>query len=151
MYHRLNVFPVLVPALCEHLEDIPLLLNHFIKIFGEKYKCDEKTLMPETLKVLTKQPWKGNVRELKDLTERAILYSGKNSNLNLEYFSQDSDSFGLEVNFPPSESLTIAEMEKRLIYCTLKKTKNNRTKAAELLDISVRTLRNKLNIYDGNK
>jgi len=82
------------------------------------------------------------------LIERAILYSGKETYITLEHFSFQADPLQPQNDSTNIPLGTIAEMEKQLIFQTLKKTNNNRTKAAKLLDISVRTLRNKLHQYN---
>lgn len=73
LYYRLNVFPIYLPPLRERREDIPLLAKHFTKIFSKKMKRDIKTIPSETLRVLTSLPWPGNIRELKNVIERAVV------------------------------------------------------------------------------
>lgn len=148
LYFRLNVFPVKVPSLRSRPQDIPALILHFINKFKEKYHYDHKEIEKSTMEYMMSRKWSGNIRQLENLVERAILYSEKESVMTLEHFSMEpesikSDSGGID----SLEVMTIAEMEKRLILKTLKQTNNNRTKSAEILDISVRTLRNKLNQY----
>lgn len=148
LYFRLNVFPIKVPNLRSRPEDIPVLIAHFINKFKEKYNFEYKEIEKGTLDYLMSCHWPGNIRQLENLVERAILYSGKEPVMKLVHFSmepesQKSDSLSID----DMEPMTIAEMEKRLILKTLKNTNNNRTKSAEILDISVRTLRNKLNQY----
>ena len=147
LYFRLNVIPIKVPPVRSRKEDIPLLIEHFIRKFQKKYKFKEKYVDSDTMKVLMQYKWPGNVRQIENLVERAILYSGHGTVINLEHFSMDTDlpSKSLIVGNAP---VSIAEMERELIFNTLKYTKYNRTKAAEILDISVRTLRNKLHEYE---
>jgi len=147
LFFRLNVFPIKVAPLRNRPEDIPVLIDHFIKKFQEKYKYKKKEITPEILEVLIKKKWPGNVRQLENLVERGILYSGKEDKLRLEHFYLESDPVNLEQNDLVDENISIEEMERKLILQTLKRTKNNRTQAAKILDISVRTLRNKLNQY----
>lgn len=148
LYFRLNVFPIKVPPLRSRVEDIPLLLDHFLRKFQSKYGYEKKFVEPRTMEALTRQEWPGNVRQLENLVERAILYSGKEEALTLEHFSMENESLPLDVNLFDGRILTIADMEKKLIFAALEKTQNNRTKAAEILGISVRTLRNKLHLYE---
>ncbi len=147
LYFRLNVFPIKVPPLRNRPGDIPILINHFIKKFKEKYNYDRKDISQEVIDVLTNKKWPGNVRQLENLMERAILYSGKNEKLKLKHFDMESHPINLDEDKVNDDFITIDEMEKRLILRTLKQTDNNRTKAAKILGVSVRTIRNKLNQY----
>ena len=147
LYFRLNVFPIKVPPLRNRPGDIPILINHFIKKFKEKYNYDRKEVSQEVIDILTNKKWPGNVRQLENLMERAILYSGKNDRLELKHFDMESHPINLDDDKVNDDFITIDEMEKRLILRTLKQTDNNRTKAAKILGVSVRTIRNKLNQY----
>jgi len=147
LFFRLNVFPIMVPSLRSRPDDIPVLIDHFIKKFKDKYNYEKKELSKETMEVLSRRQWPGNVRQLENLVERAILYSGKKEFLTLSHFSLEPDNMQKETDYFEGGIVSIAEMEKKLILKTLEKTKNTRTKAADILGISVRTLRNKLNQY----
>ena len=149
LYYRLNVFPIVVPPLRERLEDIPLLVEHFLEKFQSKYSGEKKEIQQDIINELCKRDWPGNVRQLENLVERAILYASTQRQLSLENFQDDiiPQSVG-EIQFPGNAS--IASMEKQLIFNILERTKNNRTKAAEILGINVRTLRNKLQQYTGD-
>jgi len=149
LFYRLNVFPLKVPALRDRTGDVPLLIKHFISKFQEKYRFDKKTVQTDVLKSLTSHPWPGNVRQLENLMERAILFSGEEKVLVLDHFNLDSENDILEDNKQLDLApMTIAEVEKQLIFSTLKRTRDNRTQAADILGISVRTLRNKLHQYE---
>ncbi len=147
LFFRLNVFPITVPSLRSRPDDIPLLVDHFLKKLQVKYEYELKEVEKETMNGLMQQPWPGNVRQLENLIERAILYSGTDPILELHHFSLDREKVHADHDDITDAPITIAEMEKRLIFSTLKKTHNNRTYAASLLGISVRTLRNKLHQY----
>jgi len=149
LFYRLNVFPLKVPALRDRTGDVPLLIKHFISKFQKKYRFEKKTVQTDVLKSLTSHPWPGNVRQLENLMERAILFSGEEKVLVLDHFNLDSENDILEDNKQLDLApMTIAEVEKQLIFSTLKRTRDNRTQAADILGISVRTLRNKLHQYE---
>ncbi|MFN8388990.1 MAG: sigma-54 dependent transcriptional regulator [Bdellovibrionota bacterium] len=146
LYYRLNVIPVYIPPLRERKGDIRLLVEHFVRRFSAD---NPKSLAPGLLERLTEYPWPGNIRELQNACERAVLLSAQGE-LDLEKFLlgslqpvERSESDELRIH----SGLSVAEAEKRLIFETLRVTGNNKTKAAELLGISIRTLRNKLNEY----
>ena len=149
LFFRLNVFPLTVPPLRERKDDLPLLIEHFLTVFSEKYKVDKKELLPETMERLIAYHWPGNIRQLENLIERAVLYSAR------EEVILDKHVV-LEMNHPKSTPeketdtplIPLAEMEKRMIYSALKETHNHKTKAAELLGITVRTLRNKFHQFE---
>ncbi|HDY75621.1 MAG TPA: sigma-54-dependent Fis family transcriptional regulator, partial [Candidatus Marinimicrobia bacterium] len=149
LYYRLNVFPIKVAPLRNHPDDIPILLEHFLRKLQNKYKLDKKELASGVLKNLSEYNWPGNVRQLENLMERAVLYSGQEHVLTMDHFNLESDGDSLEsygnLNLTP---MKIAEMEKQLIYTTLTSTNDNRTQAADIMGISVRTLRNKLHQYE---
>lgn len=148
LFFRLNVFPINVPSLRERKEDIPLLVDHFLKMLKEKYKYDEKEIKSDTLNTLMQYNWPGNIRELENLLERAVLYSGKEKIITKEHIKFEVGEKRAAVNPEDSAAMNLAEMEKKLIYQALEKTNNHRTKAAELLGITVRTLRNKLHQFE---
>ncbi len=148
LYFRLNVFPIKVPPLRSRIEDIPLLLEHFLQKFQKKYGYEKKVVDQQTVAALMREEWPGNVRQLENLIERAILYSGNSETLTLEHFSLEHEILATRDSLFDDRIITIAEMEKKMILAALEKTQNNRTKAAELLGISVRTLRNKLHEYE---
>lgn len=148
LYYRLNVFSIEIPPLRKRMEDVPLLVDHFLKKLCDKYNQDKKQMQPQALDKLFSHSWPGNVRELLNVMERAFLYSGKENMVNDSHITLEpasSSPLGINSHFDGNSS--IDEIERRAIFATLRKTKNNRTKASKILDISVRTLRNKLNLY----
>ena len=148
LFYRLNVVPIMVPPLRERKDDIPILLDHFLDLFCRKYGHPKKTISTDTRRQLEHYSWPGNVREMKNSTERAILFAGDLPQLEMEHFfpSSSRETSSLASDFTGSN--TIAEVEKQAILATLEGTGNNRTQAARILDISVKTLRNKLKLYE---
>jgi len=145
LFFRLNVIPIEVPPLRNRKEDIIPLAEHFIGIVAAREGVPRKTLSKGTKKLLLEYHWPGNVRELENVMERAmILTDGAEISEDDIMIDKRSSSQG---DLYPASGMTISEMERRLIISTLDSVSWNRTKAAELLGISIRTLRNKLNEY----
>ena len=148
LYYRINVIPLTLPPLRERKEDIELLAGHFL----EKYcLANQKTITGidnVAMKMLINHGWKGNIRELENTMERAVLISVGGiispEHLLLDLLEHEAESVA---DFSINAGYTVREMEKELIFCTLKDVNDNRTHAAEILGISIRTLRNKLHEY----
>lgn len=155
LYYRLNVVPIWIPPLRDRQEDIIPLAEYFIKTMSLENHKEVKELTPEAIKKLLSYPWPGNARELANIIERAVvmdsgtkigphdIYLGNSTLQNPQDSPPTKDKDSLV-----HPGVTLQELEKRLIIETLQEQKNNRTKTAELLGISVRTLRNKLNQYN---
>lgn len=145
LYYRLNVVPLHLIPLRERADDIPVLAENFILQF-----CKENGKYPipidsATLNLLKKYRWPGNIRELGNIVERACLICKGDTLLPSHlFFDEELHSKDKKA---PRLSGTIYEMEKELITQTLEEVNGNKTKAAESLGISIRTLRNKLNEY----
>ena len=148
LYYRLNVIPIRVPPLRDRKGDVEVLTEHFIKKMSSKNNKNIKGITKEALDILINRKWYGNVRELQNMIERAVLLCRKDNirkeDFILEEIVEKSMSDNFEVNLSP---ITIDEMEKKLIEKTLDDKGGNRTHAAKSLGISIRTLRNKLNEY----
>jgi DNA-binding NtrC family response regulator len=138
LYYRLNVFPVLVPPLRERREDIPELVAYLLKKYskGMDTRVDE-----EAMEFLKTQNWKGNVRELENTVARACILS--NYSVIKVMHLKDADSS----NGTGGRGGSMKEMETKLILDALKSVRGNRTRAASILGITVRTLRNKITEY----
>jgi DNA-binding NtrC family response regulator len=147
LFYRLNVVPIEMPALRDRREDIPLLVNHFIDSFGQENDKPPIKLTEAAMKKLSSAYWRGNVRELENVIERAVILAA-GATLDENYFQFDDDRderlSRVEQTFRHG---TIREMEKLMILHRLEDKDQNRTRAAETLSISVRTLRNKLREY----
>jgi DNA-binding NtrC family response regulator len=149
LYYRLNVIPIKLPPLRERMEDLPVLAEHFMKKHSKENGKNISSIAPETLTLLNKYQWRGNVRELENIIERAVLICQGDTIEPANLFMEDShaaEATGKE-NSLGSFRGTIYEMERELIFKTLEETNNNKTRAADILGISIRTLRNKLNEY----
>lgn len=144
LYFRLNVIPILIPPLRNRKEDISLLIEHFIKKHSSKNRKNVTGMTKDVLLMLTDYYWRGNVRELENVIERAVLLC-KGNLITQEYLFMEA--IVEEIKSSVKAGVTVREMEKKLIFNTLEQVNGNRTKAAELLGVSIRTLRNKLNEY----
>ncbi|MBI3582006.1 MAG: sigma 54-interacting transcriptional regulator [Nitrospinae bacterium] len=150
LYFRLNVIPLELIPLRERPEDIPALAGHFLRKFAENSGANARSIAAETMETLKKCRWTGNVRELENVLERAALLCPGDEIMPEDLFlsySPEGEQAPAPREWALAEGLTMEEMERRLIFGTLEKTGNNRTRAAEMLGISIRTLRNKLNAY----
>lgn len=149
LFYRLNVVPVTIPPLRERQGDIPLLVNHFTVIYAKKFGRPIKGVDDEALKYLISYPWPGNVRELENVIERAvILEDGDTVTIKSLPFFKTQD-VGLQTAELSDLSIKKAEetIEKELIKKALNATGGNKTKAAELLEISHRALLYKIKGY----
>jgi DNA-binding NtrC family response regulator len=154
LYYRLNVFRLFLPPLRERLDDVPLLVEHFIREFSE---ANGKPLLgaePRAMQALATYHWPGNVRELRNVIERAVIVaSDKRIGLDElppfvtrgrrteDVSSEPSDELALRVG------TTVEQAERNLILKTLEATGHNKTRAADILGISLKTLHNKLKKY----
>jgi DNA-binding NtrC family response regulator len=148
LYYRINVIPLTLPPLRERKEDIELLAEHFLRKYCLANQKKITGIDDIAMKILRNYSWKGNIRELENTIERAVLISGGGiilpEHLLLDLSEHESES---TATFSVNAGYTVREMEKELIFRTLKDVNDNRTHAAELLGISIRTLRNKLREY----
>ena len=147
LHYRLNVVPFHLPPLRERRDDIPLLAKHFVKKYCELDNRSVKGLTDEAIASLVQMTWKGNVRELENIIERAVLMCKEDLISNKDLFLSEENKQPDFVTQRIAPSVSLKEMEKKVILNTLDHTNGNRTHAAEILGISVRTLRNKMNEY----
>lgn len=150
LYYRLNVVAVSFPPLRERKSDIPALVKHFLDKYTHEMNKRINGFSKEAEEILIRYNWPGNVRQLENCIERAVVLC-LDDIVQKQYLPPDivqEVHGGTQVNQKPVQvGMTVAEMEKQLIMETLKHTINNRTRAADILGISIRTLRNKLNEY----
>jgi DNA-binding NtrC family response regulator len=148
LYYRLNVFSIYLPPLRERREDLPLLIRSLIEEFNDKYGKAIRSVDARTLALLTEHDWPGNIRELRNVLERATLVAQGDMITSVDLpqnFSRHRHGPTSELNIPVG--MTIDAAEKVLILTTLERTNQNKTRAAEILGISLKTLHNKLARY----
>jgi len=149
LFYRLNVIPIHIPPLRERKEDIPLLINHFLK----KISGNVKSITPEAMRVFINYSWKGNVRELENVIERVALLVDKEEIAPADLPSEISGYAGEMKEMPEfSESgvnldMIIEDIEKKYIFKALEKTKGVKTEAAKLLNLTFRSFRHRLYKY----
>jgi len=137
LYYRINVFPITLPPLRERKDDIPALVEHFLK----KHDVDLKKIDKTALKILLNYNWPGNVRELENIIERALILAGENavSTRELPSYLYVNDSAVLPLEIPDA-GISLEELEMSLINKALAKAHGNKSKAAKLLGITRRKL-----------
>ena len=154
LYYRLNVVNINIPPLRERPEDVPVLAKHFVKKYSELNELPMKDLSAEAEAKLKNYLWPGNVRELENTIHRAVLMSVGDKIEADAVMLNDPEAviakpeIGEEMSGGEFVGRTVANMERSLIIDTLKHTMGNRTTAANILGISIRTLRNKLKQYE---
>lgn len=162
LYYRLNVFPITVPPLRARKEDIPLLVDAFLKRIAQRTGIHSPAVTPQAMTILMAYDWPGNVRELQNVIERAVILHDPEEGINAEVMSPMFPN--IDIGEPPIERITLASgttlafpeeviplesVEREYIMHALRQAKGNRTQTAQMLGISIRTLRNKLNQLKG--
>ena len=151
LYYRLNVFTIALPPLRDRKEDLPLLVQTFVEEFNQRDQKAVKAVDPEAMRRLEAYHWPGNVRELRNVIERAVILA-KGDFIETKHLPPLSSERrpaaapaapGSEVMLTPG--MTVDEAEQKLILATLDAASGNKTRAAEMLGISLKTLHNKLN------
>ncbi|MEI7982206.1 MAG: sigma-54 dependent transcriptional regulator [Bacteroidota bacterium] len=156
LYYRLTVFQIMIPPLREHSEDIPLLSDHFLSYFNSRFRKNIRMIDPDAKHLLELYHWPGNIRELRNVIERAVILQtgdiiqieslpAEITKFNSEKKSQHVAS-GEAVGFL-AEGTSLYDLEKQTIIIALNKTSNNQTQAARLLGITRDTLRYKMKKY----
>jgi len=147
LYYRLNVFSFRLPTLRERREDLPLLVQAFINEFNTRNQKSIAGVDQQAMRTLEQYAWPGNVRELRNVIERAtILAAGPFiEQKHLPPVLADEPPPPVQPQVALAPGITVEEAERRLIMMTLEHTRDNKTRAAEILGISLKTLHNKLN------
>ncbi|MFN8206010.1 MAG: sigma-54 dependent transcriptional regulator [Bacteroidales bacterium] len=141
LFHRLSVFTIRIPPLRDRQEDIEILAQEFLKMFATNFGKSIRSISPEVLATLREYPWKGNIRELRNTIERAVILA--NDNL------ITVDLLPMEIRFNEQEAFShsLAEQERLHILKILHLTNNNKPEAAKMLGIGLATLYRKLEEY----
>jgi len=151
LYYRLNVFSLVIPPLRERREDIPVLLRYFVQKFSRKHNIKEPVIDRDTIEFVTSLDWEGNVRQLENAVESAVILcdSGVLMPSHFSHLKTGIEGYQ-EVELDEKDmslSRAVAKFERNWIIKALKATNGNRTKAAQLLNISHRTLLYKMKEY----
>lgn len=148
LYYRLSVFPLKIAPLRERKEDINELIKHFVDKLSKQYK--KKVAYPDAqlIKTLLRKEWKGNVRELENYMARYVLSSGKIEDNTQKKNELESNGDSYETVVVKIGEMTMKEIEKEVILSALRQTGGNKAKAAEILDVSQRTIYRKITDED---
>lgn len=145
LYYRLTVLNLELPALNQRLEDLDVLARHLTGAFALIHRKPDLVLSPEAVEKMKQWTWPGNIRELENVLERAVILAEpsiiRDTHITLEPPPAAGETSAGFIG------MTLSEVEQKLILQTLQMTEQNRTRAAEILGISIRTLRNKINEY----
>jgi DNA-binding NtrC family response regulator len=149
LLYRLNVIHIKLPPLRERREDIPLLAEFMAKELSDRHGRPTRIVSPEVLEIFARHQWPGNVRELRNVVEHAVVVceSQRIEKQHLPPAMFDGSSLRNEDSINLPIPISLDEAERQLILKTLIKTNNNKTRAADLLQISLKTLHNKLKAY----
>jgi transcriptional regulator with GAF, ATPase, and Fis domain len=149
LYYRLNVIPLTLPPLRERREDIPVLAEFFAEKYAAQCGRTKPRLHPDFLAGLTMHSWRGNIRELSNSMRRVIALSAGDE-IGPEYLENEieiRESVSSRAPVPLCPGTSVRELERKLLETTLQMTGGNRTRAAEMLGMSLRTVRNRIREY----
>ena len=156
LFYRLNVFPLVIPPLRDRREDIPLLVEHFLAVYSRELKRESLAVSSEAMEVMRHHPWTGNIRELQNCIERAVILCDGHEILP-EHIGLRAPARSATEDMPTGGSLQEASsaasraVEARMIEKVLRETGGNKTKAAEILQVSYKTLLTKVKDYGLDK
>ena len=145
LYYRLSFVLLRLPPLRDRLDDLPLLVDHFILLFNKKFKKKIRGITPEALEALSYHQWPGNIRELENVIGRAFALSNSDVITVADLPPELKDGREIEVR---EGIISVREAEKELIQRALAETNGNKTKAAKLLGIGRKTLYMKMKKYN---
>ncbi len=139
LYYRLTVVSIVVPPLRERLSDIPLLVEKFLRKYGVEYRDRLVGISPEALRILERYSWPGNIRELENVIQRAVIMC--DGRVDVKHLPEQVK---YKIDFSDEPLKSLKQVEREHITKVLAMTGNNKTKAAEILGIDRKTLREKL-------
>lgn len=154
LFFRLDVVNISIPPLSARADDIPVLCSHFIRLFSEKNGKQVDGITPDAVNMLMAYSWPGNVRELRNTMEKMVVFSrgdrltARDVPINIKEEVRSDYGGGARGGIAVAPESSLADAEKAMIYSAIKKNDGNRTKAAEALGISRRTLHRKLRQYE---
>jgi len=149
LYYRLNGFCVGLPSLRERKEDIPLLANHFMKLWGKRYEKKVEGMAPEVLEAMMEYDWPGNIRELENVVERMVIMARQGEEITAELLPKEvKKSLQPEAGDVPTLTGKLASVEKEAIWDALKRTNGIKRRAATILGIPEATLRFRMKKHD---
>jgi DNA-binding NtrC family response regulator len=146
LYYRLNVIPLSIPTLQQRREDILALANHFLRKYETKTQRRQFQFSPELTAAMQAYDWPGNVRELQNFIRRALALTHSNT-LGVDLFGSVSQLSSPSPASLPKPGVTLQDLERSLLEATLLATQGNRTRTAEMMGVSLRTVRNKIREY----
>jgi transcriptional regulator with GAF, ATPase, and Fis domain len=147
LYYRLNVFPISISPLRQRREDVPTLVRYFVGHFAEKYARPVPFMEQSALEVMQSYDWPGNIRELKNICERLVIRARGGDTITAGDIAACGLSKGADIEQVvsiPSEGIDLDEVEKQLVVEALRRTSWNQTEAAQLLNISVDRMNNRV-------
>ncbi len=151
LYFRLNIFPLVIPPLRKRKEDIELIASYFLNQFSGETGKQIKGFTKQAMKFMVSNPWQGNVRELKNSIERAVILCENSmvteDDLTYEKYGARQKNTGMTISVPP-EGISLEAVEKSLIVKALERAEGNKTRAAQLLKITRNALYSRLNKYN---
>jgi DNA-binding NtrC family response regulator len=145
LFYRINVFTIVLPALRDRKKDIPVLANYFLQLFAPKTNPRVNSISPHFMEQLQQHDWKGNIRELKNIMERAVILANDTT---VEVANLPLEMQAAVINHHQLSAFDLASVEKLHIQRVLNHTKGNKSEAAKLLNIGLTTLYRKIEEYD---
>jgi two-component system response regulator HydG len=142
LYYRLNVIPIFVPPLRERKDDVPLLASHFLKKFAHEKEKNVEDFSPEVMEVFLAHHWPGNIRELENVIEHAVIIAKQE-----KIITKDLPRYLLQKPVSGQELITLQDYERDLILKTLEETRWNKNQTAKRLKINRATLYGKMKRY----